>query len=309
MKRFCFLVHPLVGVARRLAAIPTLSTGLLLGVRGPRLDDVGRVARVGFDDVEGWIVAVPWLPDELLADQSLALRAMERAVQEAAPARYVGLGSVLAVVAGRGTALQEACGLPVTTGNAATAWAASSLTRTVARARGVGKVAVLGARGGTGRAVAEVLRADFDVIADPASVAGFPVVVGCSSTGATVDPAHLDPGAVVVDVALPRTLTGPPRRDTVVLAGESVRLAPGWRRDFWGWWFHLLAGYGLGSVYACLLEPLLAARQGRTTPFAQGRRVEAEAVREVGRLAQAAGFVPELRALHGRLGFPVEPPR
>lgn len=299
MKRFCFLVHPLMGLARRLGAIPSMRPGLLLGAPPCVPEDVGRVARVGFDDVEGWIMSVPLLADELLADQSLALRGMERAVQEAAPVHHVGLGSVLAVVAGRGGALQEACGLPVTTGSAATAWAASAITRRVARARGLGRVAVLGARGGTGRAVAEVLRADLDVIADPASVRGFGLVVGCSSTGATVDPADLDPGAVVVDVALPRTLLGPPRRDVIVLAGESVRLARGWRRDFWGWWFHLLAGYGSGSVYACLLEPLLAARQGRGTPFAQGRRVEVEAVREVGRLAQAAGFTAEIRALHG----------
>lgn len=298
VKRFCFVVHPLVEVARRLSGAPTLNPALLLGLRAARTpEDVGIYCRLGFEDVEGVVVGVPMLPDEVLGDQSLALRGMERAVQEAAPVGHVGLGSVLAVVAGRGQALHEACGLPVTTGNAATAWAATHIAQRVARERRVGRVAVLGGRGAVGRAVAELLRADLDVVVDPAGVAGFPLIVGCSSTGATVDPATVDPGAVLVDVALPRTLTGPPRPDTLVLAGESVRLPPGWRRDAWGWLFHVVAGYGVWSVYACLLEPLLAVRAGRSTPFAQGRRLEVEAVREVGRLAEAAGFLPELKRL------------
>lgn len=280
--------------------MPTVKPGLLLGTRPPRIpEDVGQYCRLGFDDVEGVIMGIPLLPDELLADQSQALVAMERAVQLAAPVGVVGLGSVLAVVAGRGQALQEACGLPVTTGNVATAWAAFDIATRAARERNQGRIAVLGGRTGVGKVLAELLRAEFDVTVDPPDLAAHPFLVGAHTSGQFIAPDALAPGAVLVDVSLPRTLSGRPRADTTVYAGESVALPPGWRRDGWGVLFHLLAGYGLNSVYACLLEPLIAARLGRSEPFAQGRRVEAEAVRAFGKAASAAGFVPELKRLVG----------
>ena len=293
--RFVFLVHPLVRAARRLAALRTYRPRLLVTDR-PTIDDVAVLARVGFGEVEGLVVGVPLLPDELLADQARALAWMERGVQIAAPVGYVGLGSVLAVVAGRGTALGEACGLPVTTGNAATTRAATHVVRRVAQKR---PVAVLGGRGAVGRAVADVLLAEGHTVAvDPQDVAAYEVVVGAHTTGGVLAPSALHPRATLIDVALPPTLSGPPPPGVTVLAGESVALPKGWRRDGWGHIFHLVAGYGWSSVYACLLEPLIAARLGRATPFAQGRRLDVAAVRAFGAAAEAAGFVPRVKRLN-----------
>lgn len=292
--RFVFLVHPLVPAARRLAALRTYRPRLLVSGR-PTIDDVAVLCRLGFGDIDGVVVGVPLLPDELLADQARALAWMERGVQIAAPVSHVGLGSVLAVVAGRGTALGEACGLPVTTGNAATAWAALSVVRRVAGKR---PVAVLGGRGAVGRVVADMLTAEgYRVAVDPTDIATYEVVVGAHTTGGVLAPSALHPRATLVDVALPPTLSGPPPPGVVVLAGESVTLPTGWRRDGWGYLFHLVAGYGWSAVYACLLEPLIAARLGRATPFAQGRRLDASAVRAFGMAAEAAGFVPRIKRL------------
>lgn len=292
--RFAFLVHPLVPAARRLAALRTYRPRLLVTER-PTIDDVAPICRLGFGDIDGVVMGVPLLPDELLADQARALMWMERAVQIAAPVSHVGLGSVLAVVAGRGTALAEACGLPITTGNAATAWAASTIVRRVANRR---PVAVLGGRGAVGRAVADVLDADgYRVTVDPADVSGYEVVVGAHTTGGVLSPSALHPRATLVDVALPPTLSGPAPAGVTVLAGESVALPKGWRRDGWGHLFHLVAGYGWNAVYACLLEPLIAARLGRATPFAQGRRLDVAAVRAFGAAAESAGFVPRIKRL------------
>lgn len=298
MKRFAFLVHPLIPLALRLSGVPTLRPGLLLGTRAPRIpDDVEIYCRLGLDDVEGVVVGIPMLPAELLADQALALRAMERAAQIASPARVIGLGSVLAVVAGRGQALQEACGLPVTTGNVATTWAALHITRAAAKLHGAHRITVLGGRGAVGRAMAELLRADFDVTVDPPTLDGARFIVGANTSGTFLDPSAIARDAVIVDVSLPRTLSGRPRPDTVVYAGESVALPPTWRRDGWGYLFHIVAGYGVDSVYACLLEPLIAARLGRSEPFAQGRRIDVSAVRAFGAAAEAAGFRPELKRI------------
>lgn len=299
MKRFVFVVHPLVPVARMLSGAPIVKPRLLFGGR-PRLpDDVGIYCRVGFGDVEGVVAGVPMLPHELLADQELALRCMERAVQEAAPVQFVGLGSVLAAIASRGAALEAACGIPVTTGNAATAWAATHVARRVAREGGHRSVAVLGGKGGVGRVVAELLGDELEVRLDPEDLDDVRLVVGCHTTGGVLAPDRVRAGTTLVDVALPRTLSGPTPAGVRVLAGESVALPRGWRRNGWGVLFHLVAGYGLHSVYACLLEPLFALATGRRVAFAQGRKVDASAVRAFGAAAEAAGFVPEIRRLRG----------
>lgn len=275
-RRFAFVVHPLVPLARVVYALRTGRPGLALGRRdGTDPDDVSVIARVGFGDVDGVIVGVPMLPAQLLADQATALRSMTRAVQVVAPVDAVGLGSVLSVVAGRGTALQDATGVAVTTGNAATAWAA---WRTVEGLRAGRPVAVLGGRGTVGRALVELLGA----ASDPPDLGNYPVVVGASTTGGTLDPSRLSPGTTLVDVALPPTLTGPAPPGVTVVPGERLPLPAGYRRDAWGHLFHLVAGYGHGHVYACLLEPLVAVLAGRRTPWAQGRALSADTVRAFG---------------------------
>ncbi len=270
-------------LARQVYALRTGRPGLLLGRRdGTDPDDVSVIARVGYRDVEGVIVGVPMLPSQLLADQEQALRSMTRAVQVIQPVDVVGLGSVLSVVAGRGTALQENTGVPVTTGNAATAWAA---WKTVERVRDGRDVAVVGAKGSVGRALIELLGAT----ADPPDLRRFPVVVGANTTGGTVDPSAIAPGTTLVDVALPATLSGSAPGVSVV-PGEKLPLPPGYRRDLWGHLFHVVAGYGHGHVYACLLEPLVAVLSGRQTPWAQGRTLTAATVRAFGETAENHGI-------------------
>ena len=156
--RAAFLVHPLIPLSQRLGALRTARFRLMFGkTDGTSLEDVGEYARLSYQGLECVVMGVPLLPQQILQDQETALRSMERAVQMAAPVSFVGLGGVLSVVAGRGSALQANCGLPVTTGNAATAWAASTLCRKFAQGR---PVAVLGGKGTVGKAVADVLKKD-----------------------------------------------------------------------------------------------------------------------------------------------------
>ncbi|MEN9787061.1 MAG: Aminotransferase PigE [Pseudomonadota bacterium] len=271
----------------------------LAGGAAPTVDDVQVVARLGFEDVAGVVVGVPLLPDELLADQARALAWMERAVQLAAPVGMVGLGSLLSVVAGRGEALAQTTGVAVTTGNAGTAWCASEvlLARLLDAGGAAQPVAVLGGRGTVGRAIAARLRArGVEVVLDPPELSAFRWVVGASTTGGLVEASALRPGTLLVDVALPPTLRGPPPPGVEVVPGECLTLPSGWRRDGWGHAFHVVAGYGHDSVYACLLEPLLAMWSGRVAPYASGRVAQAEDVEAFGEAAARAGFVPRTRA-------------
>ncbi len=323
--RFVFLVHPFTGPIRRLAALRTARPRLGLARRPtPDLDDARPICRLVLEAsdrlIEGVVVTVPLLPDQLLDDQEAALTMMRAAVARAGGAvDVVGLGSLLAVVAGRGTALQQHLWQPVTTGAAATAWAAAENAMGAARGLGVwpdGPIAVLGHRGTVGSAVVDILQADgaraIRVAArggqarrargqglvpcddEAQAVAGCPVVVGASTTGGILSPQALAPGAVLVDVAIPRTLDGPARRGTRVLAGEAVLPPPAYRRGRWGALYHLLAGYGPAHLFACLAEPMIMAAEGLDRPFAQGRRVTPEALKDIRRLAPAWGFVPVL---------------
>ena len=265
---------------------------------------------------EGVVVTIPRTPDVLLEDQVGALRAMIEAAHVAGPVDAVGLGSLLAVVAGRGASLQEHLDVPVTTGGAATTWCAVENTLRVCGERGVDRVAVLGFAGAVGQAVAQLLvEAGLDVrvagrgkalerkaakLGVPLAraeeaVRGAPVVVGAATTGGTLDPGALDGGTVLLDVALPPTLTPGLRPAGVeVLAAEAMELPPGWRKGFWGRLYHWVSGYGQDQVYACLLEPMVLAVTGRTTPFAQGRRVRADDVRAFGHAARGLGLRPRL---------------
>jgi 3-acetyloctanal aminotransferase len=321
--RFAFLVHPLTELQRRLAAARTGRVRLLAGLNDGR--DPGDVAllcrlglRAGPATVEGVVVSVPLLPEQILEDQALALERMLRAVDVAGGGLCaIGLGSVLAIAAGRGAALQERVWQPVTTGGAATAWAAATNARSAAQALGSwpdGPIALLGYAGTVGSAVARLLRdqgaSRLCVEATGAqarralsegllvlptaaeAVRGAAVVIGASTTGGILDPSALDPGAVLVDVALPPTLSRP--GNAVVLSGEALALPPGYHRDGWGQLYHLLAGYGPSHLFACVVEPLVMALSGRREPFAQGRRIAPEAVCEFGRLASELGFRPVL---------------
>jgi predicted amino acid dehydrogenase len=323
--RFVFLVHPFTDPVRRLAALRSARPAL--GLRRhptPVLDDARPICRLVLDTpgrlVEGVVVTVPILPHDLLDDQEVALEMMRAAVARAGGAvDVVGLGSLLAVVAGRGTALQRHIWQPVTTGAAATAWAAAENAKAAARGLGCwprGPIAVLGHRGTVGTAVVELLQEDgcrcIRVAArdaqaqralkqglEPrgdhaAAVAGCSVVVGASTTGGILAPDALARGAVLIDVAIPRTLSGLPRRGTRVLAGEAVVPPPSYRQGRWGALYHLLAGYGPSHLFACLMEPMIMAAEGRRHPFSQGRRVASEDLRDIRRLAPQWGFRPVL---------------
>jgi len=104
----------------------------------------------------------------------------------------------------------------------------------------------------------------------------------------------LQQGAVVVDVAIPATVTGPIDPSIRVLAGEAVSLPVGWEKGFWGQLYHVLSGYGPSQVFACLIESLVLACSERTEPYSIGRRLDAEDVAAFGTAATKLGFMPRL---------------
>ena len=140
----------------RVSGVPLLDSALVTGRVSAR-EAPGRLCRVGIrGKVEGEVISLPRLPEHLLTDQDAALQGMVDAVELAGPVAAVGLGSLLAVVAGRGTSLAEQVSVPVTTGAAATAWAAVSNTLSLLGERDQ-PVSVLGFRSMVGQVVAGAL--------------------------------------------------------------------------------------------------------------------------------------------------------
>jgi len=314
LPRFGFLVHPLVSWHRRVVGVRRLHLAMAMG-GSAGIEAVGQVAalrfRTGLGQVDGVIVGVPHLAEALVADQQLALTLQVRAAHEAIAlgAEVIGLGSALAVVAGRGMALAERMSIPVTTGNAATAWATATTAQRVLADR-PGPVGVLGFKGTVGDAVAlRLAAAGHEVWAEatgrarrraeaigcrPAPVdevlARCPVLVGATTTGPVLDPAQVPPQRVLIDLALPPTLGPGPRPEGLqVVAAEALSVPRRVQRGFWGAIWLGLAGYGRGVVYACLVEPAAMVLTG-SKPYGLGRRLDPEAVDEVGRVLDQMGF-------------------
>ncbi|RME21190.1 MAG: hypothetical protein D6798_18725, partial [Deltaproteobacteria bacterium] len=305
------MVHPLTPLLRRLLGVRTLSPALVLD-RGD--GPGGVVAQLGIPGVAlGTVVSLSLTPEQMLADQHLALQRMVELTGLVPEARAIGLGSLCAVVAGRGEELARRIDRPVTTGGAATAWAVHDNVRRLLAARGLrrGPVAIVGSSGPVGRALAVLLSGDgVDVVVDHArggrglpvrvaagpdeAAAGCPVVIGAGPTGGSVSAEVLAAGTVVVDVAIPGTVRGVVPPDVQVLLGEAVVPPPTWSRRLWGRLYHLFSGYGPRQVFACAIEPLVMVASGRTAPFALGRHLDVDDVRRFGRQAAALGFRPRL---------------
>jgi predicted amino acid dehydrogenase len=316
LAKFAFLVHPLTQLQSGVVGVRRFRVGMILG-RSGKGAEAGKICDLSVDGVvHGEIISVPWSPKELLEDQDGAVDAMVRAVEGLHGVTAIGLGSLLAVVGSRGEALSSRVSVPVTTGAAATAWAALGNAEVVAKTRGCDKISVLGFGGAVGRVVAEGLSArGFEVIAGgvgkrlereaakigielmtPAAAAGASqVVVGASTTGGILESNVLQEGAVLLDVALPPTLRpGKLPLGAKVLLGEAVTLPDGWRRGFWGSLYHWLSGYGSDQIFACLAEPLVMSVTGRSTPFSLGRRVSLADVEEFSEAVTCLGLAPRL---------------
>jgi predicted amino acid dehydrogenase len=135
------------------------------------------------------------------------------------------------------------------------------------------------------------------------AVAGAPLVVGAGPTGGSVDAQWVEPDAVVVDVAIPATLRGRPPKGVTVLAGEAVSMPPELSNGGWGPLYQVFAGYGPWQLFACVIEPLVMVSQGRREPYALGRKLLPDTVREFGVAAEQLGF----RARLARGFFQVRP--
>lgn len=305
MKRFVFIVHPLTPLQRKIMALRCRQWGSLSS-GSYKYQEVATLCRFRWGtEIEGSVVSIPLLPEELLKDQQRSLELLHHAVclarAESGSLDVVGLGALCSVVASRGSELQQRLDIPVTTGNAATAWCIYSHTIELYKE---GRVAILGSGSPVGRVLTQMLHSqNIPLIVDTKRAGkklGIPfgeacnivpdasLVLGCGPTGPSLDPKFLAPNAVLIDVALPQTLNK--SSDHKVYMGEAMSMPRSWHRGFWGPLYHLVSGYGWSTVLACLVEPLALVSSNRTSPYAQGARLHQEDILAFGAESSRLGF-------------------
>ena len=137
--RFGFLVHPLTQLQRRLLGVRAADVGLIAG-RSPVWHGPVEIAHLRTTTalaggVEGWLMALPSLPEALIEQQEDAVRDLAVAVRACADrgAQVVGLGALTALVGAHGRALEHIAAVPVTSGTALTSWAAVETLRLAER--------------------------------------------------------------------------------------------------------------------------------------------------------------------------------
>jgi fatty aldehyde-generating acyl-ACP reductase len=284
-------------------------------VTGLRSAATGRPA-------SGWFVACPFTPYTMLHMPVARVYDKIVAVGELAErrgARLLGLGAFTSVVGDAGVTIAERLAIPVTTGDSYTV---AVVLRTAERAlasMGLGlagsRAAVVGATGAIGLATARLLAGQVDELllvgrrpdalaqarercegararvratTDLAAIACADLIVSATSAlGTLIEPQHLRPGAVVVDIAQPpdvaRTVQQV-RQDVLVVEGSLVAV-PGPAPDF-----HFDFGYPPAMVYPCMAETMALAMEGRYEDYTLGRELDPDRIREIDAIAERHGF-------------------
>lgn len=272
--------------------------------------------------VRGWFVAAPYTPQALhdLPLEKVYSKIVDTInLAESRGAKIMGLGAHIAVVGDAGLTIAERVNIPVTTGNSYTVSMAVASLIEAANVMNIdihqATVAIVGATGSIGKATARMIadtvgklilvgrREDAtnevrelcegkgaEVIAstDMGSIYEADLIVTVSSAiNAIVKPKHLKPGAVILDVARPRDVSAAvaaERNDVLVIEGGMVQV-PGANANF-----NFDFGFPQRMAFACMVETMALAMEGRYENFTLGRDIEPDKVREISAICTRHGF-------------------
>jgi fatty aldehyde-generating acyl-ACP reductase len=272
--------------------------------------------------VKGWFIACPYTPRRML---QLPVGTVYRKIvqtgrmAEELGANILGLGAFTSVVGDAGVTIANSLDVPVTTGDSYTVAMAVQAIRDAAKVMDIkmadATVAVVGATGAIGRVCADLLAGEaartllvarnekklealrdrlmgrarselvistkMDVLKDAQLI-----LTVTSSIHDVIRPEHLQAGSVVCDVARPRdvsAMVAAVRDDILVIDGGMVDV-PG-PVDF-----HFNFGFPAGKAYACMVETIALALEGRFEDYTVGRDITLERVQEITAIAERHGF-------------------
>lgn len=296
--------------------------------------DFGLIEGASGNQCTGILQYMPLTAEEMVSQPRQMTRRVVDAVSalHAQGAELVGLGGFTAIVGRRGEQTREETGVPVTTGNSLTAYAAYRNVLDAMEALSISpagtRVALIGFPGSITLAIARLLlQQDCQLVLvhregrasaqDSSLLPGASTgqliftdnlsavyhntqfFVGASSSGNLIDAARLLPGSVVIDAALPKDVI-----PSSLLSRPDVLVVDG----------GLVSGnhkVKLGSLWAglsprcqingCLAETLILALENRAENFSIGRELPTNKVMEIGAIAQKHGFSPLPMSAAGRV--------
>lgn len=294
--------------------------------------DFGQIRSASGATCQGLLQYMPATAEEMLAQPRLVAERVIVAVRQMADAgvHLVGLGGFTGIVGNRGISTLEKAGIPTTTGNSLTAYAAWKNVLEVFNQLDLSpekqEVVVVGYPGSIALVVARLLarvgcrlilvhrattqdrakhlnylpqemhsqvRLTHDITScyDKAHV-----YIAATSTGSVIDPDLLAPGSVVIDAALPRDVILQTRRrnDIIIIDGGLVSASD----DF------QIGSETMGlspkkMMNGCLAETMVLALEKRAEPFSIGRELPEEKVIEIGQLAAQHGLTPQRVSSYG----------
>ncbi|MDJ1133660.1 aminotransferase class III-fold pyridoxal phosphate-dependent enzyme [Streptomyces iconiensis] len=280
---------------------------------------------------EGEVRTLAHTAEQILRRPTTAreLVAAEVTALHEAGADLVGLGGATSIVGDRGRWTASRTGVPVTSGNSLTTYAAHEALLSCVRLLGMPSedtpVVVVGYPGSIALALSRLLLAEgfrLELVTRPSRRSAsallsyldpadrtrvtllddvserYPVprlYVAASSSGGVIDAERLCPGSLVVDVALPRDAPrAPGHRDVLLLDGGLVSAVEG-----------VTTGDGslpgpTQQLNGCLAETLVLALEGRAVSWSLGRELDVTGIRRIGALAAHHGFLPRPLATFGR---------
>lgn len=306
---FCAHLHGAVGRAQQ---VPDIHEAPHVRV----MDELSGLVSARGACVDGRLYEIPMDAASILDDPGKALEFARDAIEEAANwgARIVGLGSMTGIIGGQGTHLSEHSPIPVTTGNSLTIFAALENLAQSCRELNIDlaseRIAIIGIPGSIATAMARLLRPrcrslclvarrpssratrlsrelDAELITDiPAALAATRIVLSATSSGACIEQAWLQPGSVVVDVAVPTDVCGSSaeRDDVLILSGGLIRVPQSMPLESSYLWFHH------GTIPSCLAETMVLALEDRMECYSLGRDLKYDAVEAIGAMAKSHGF-------------------
>jgi len=271
--------------------------------------------------VKGWFIACPFTPTTMV---SLPVETVYRKIikcggmAEKLGAKIIGLGAYTSVVGDGGETIAERLEIPVTNGNAYTIYVAMEALREAAALMGYelseSSAAVVGATGSIGKICSEILAEEVKELVlvgrnqdsvdeirkrcegrkaivkagcDVSAIYSSELIIAVTSqVSVVIEPKHLKPGSVVLDVARPRDVSvqvAEEREDVLVIEGGMVDV-PG-NPDF-----HFDFGFPQGKSYACMAETIVLALEGRFEDYTVGKEIEMWRVEEIGAMAKKHGF-------------------
>ena len=329
MRKFGFLIHPLsyedvlryepkaAGKGR------PLIKKILEWMPAYKASDIHGVRSKTGAQIEGYFVAVPLLPEQLLdLPRDAVLERIIRGANIAAElgCQIVGLGGFTSVVGDGGVTVAENCPIPVTTGNSYTIAAAIQSLWRGAQEMEIdvpgAHALVIGATGSIGSACSQILgnkvasltlsarnatrlknlthamqphvkaRLDWTTDIQDAVRKAELIVTATASIGNVVEPEDLKPGAVVCEVSLPHDVSrrvATERDDVLVTEGGNIKI-PGDPN------FNFDFGLPDAIALACMSETMILALENRLENFSLGRGINLDKVLEIERLAEKHGF-------------------